>query len=218
MKKLYPLFIAIIFTGNVFSQGTVVAFTIDPPAPTTTDVVKVYVDLMFTTMGCAVDNQGHSTGGTTTSAYAHHCVGMLSAICTTIDTFNLGMLPAGSHVFDMTLSSGFGGPPCSPGIVPDDQRNTTFMVTTATGIQSGVESQEIELFPNPSTGIFTLACPLWEASDGGINILNILGEIIYSTELISAKTEINLTNFQNGIYFIQIQTEGSTITKKVVKK
>ena len=149
MNKLYLLIFGILFTANIFAQGTITGFTIDPPAPTTADIVKVYAAIQFTSMSCDVDNQGHSTAGSTTTAYAHHCVGMLTAMCNTIDTFNLGMLPAGSHLFDMTLTSGSGGPPCTPGIIPDDQRNITFTVTLATGVANHNLLNNITIFPNP---------------------------------------------------------------------
>ena len=208
MKKLYSLIAAILVTSATLAQGTIVAFTIDPPAPTTASNVKVYVDLMFTSMGCNVDNQGHSTAGSNTTAYAHHCIGMLTAICNTVDTFNLGMLPAGSHLFDLTLTSGSGGPPCTPGVVPDDQRNTTFTVTAATGLGQSTVSKAFFIFPNPSNGNFTISCPDKNAE---IKVYNILGEIIYTQELKSDKSEINISNQAKGIYFYQIMNDDKVV-------
>ena len=113
MKKLYTFILGAAFTLNAFSQGQIIGFTVDPASPTTTDNVFVYVDVMFTSGGCDLDNQGSSTSGSSSTGYALHCVGMLTVICNAIDTFNLGMLPAGPHTFSMTLSSGSGGPPCT---------------------------------------------------------------------------------------------------------
>jgi len=55
---------------------------------------------------------------------------MLTTICNTIDTFVISPLAAGTYSFDLTLTSGFGGPPCTPGFVPDDNQLFTFIVTT----------------------------------------------------------------------------------------
>ncbi len=201
MKKLYTLLFAIAFTGLSYAQGTIQSFTIDPPSPTTADFVKVYVSVQFGSSGCAVDNQGHSTTGSSTSAYAHHCLGMLSAICNNIDTFNLGMLPAGSHVFSMTLTSGFGGAGCTAGIIPDDNRNTTFTVSNSVGINDPNTLNPISVSPNPSNGNFIIICP---NQNSKLNIYNILGEIIYTQELKSNKSEINISNQNKGIYFYQM--------------
>lgn len=215
MKKIYVFILGILFSANSFAQGTIVGFTIDPPAPTTTDIVKVYVDLMFTSMGCAADNQGHSTAGTTTTAYALHCVGMLSAICNTTDTFNLGMLPAGLHTFNMTLSSGMGGPPCSPGIIPDDNGNTTFTVTTATGIADWQNSNAISIFPNPMNTTTTIKVdPSIKIKNAELKILDVMGRTV---KVISSLQNNEFTfereKLSNGIYFYQLTQENEIIAK-----
>ena len=215
MKKTYLFLFGILFSANTFAQGTIVAFTIDPVAPTTTDVVKVYVDLMFTSMSCDVDNQGHSTAGSTTSAYAHHCVGMLSAICNTVDTFNLGMLPAGSHVFDLTLTSGSGGPPCTPGIIPDDNRNTTFTVTTATGISEMINSNNVSIYPNPLHTSATITIdPALKIKNADLKIVDVMGRVvktissIQTNEFLFEKDELS-----DGVYFYQLIQENDIIAK-----
>ncbi len=214
MQKLYTLVFGILFSANTFAQGTIVGFTIDPPAPTTTDIVKVYVDIMFTSMSCAVDNQGHSTAGSNTSAYGHHCIGMLSAICNAVDTFNLGMLPAGSHVFDMTLTSGSGGPPCTPGIVPDDQRNTTFTVTLATGISTHNLSQNITIFPNPisTTGTIQINETL-KVKNAEMKIVDVMGRVVKTISSIqSNEFTFDRDKLSDGIYFYQLVQDSTIIS------
>lgn len=214
MKNIYSLFIGILFSVNVFSQGTITGFTIDPPAPTTMDIVKVYADIMFTSMSCDVDNQGHSTAGSTTNAYAHHCVGMLAAICNTVDTFNLGMLPAGSHLFDLTLTSGSGGPPCTPGIVPDDQRNTTFTVTLATGISNYNISNNISIFPNPinTTATFKINETL-KVKNAEMKIMDVTGRIVKTISSIqNNEFTFDREKLSDGIYFYQLIQDGTVIS------
>lgn len=214
-KNIYTLIIGLLFSANTFGQGTIVAFTIDPPSPTTTDVVKVYVDLMFTSMSCDVDNQGHSTAGSTTSAYAHHCVGMLTAICNTIDTFNLGMLPAGSHLFDLTLTSGSGGPPCSPGIIPDDQRNTTFTVTTATGIVDMQNSKNILVYPNPLHTNATIKIdPAVKLTNAELKITDVMGRVVKTISSIQTNEfTFEREKLSDGVYFYQLMQDNEMVAK-----
>jgi hypothetical protein len=68
---------------------------------------------------------------------------MLTTICNTTDTFKFNPLSAGTYIFDLTLSTGFGGPPCSPGIVPDDYDTITFYVSSPTSIQEHTTNKEL---------------------------------------------------------------------------
>lgn len=214
MKKTYTLFIGILFSLNTFAQGTIVGFTIDPPAPTTADFVRVYVDIMFTSASCELDNQGHSTTGSTTSAYAHHCTGMLTVICNIVDTFDLGYLPAGSHIFDMTLTSGSGPPPCTPGIVPDDQRNTTFTVTAATGVPSYVTSENISIFPNPihTTATIQINAQL-KLKNAEMKIMDVTGRVVKTISSIqNNEFTFDRDKLSDGIYFYQLIQNGTVIS------
>ncbi len=214
MKNIYTLTIGILFSLNTFAQGTIMGFSIDPPAPTTADIVKVYVGVQFTSMSCNLDNQGHSTTGSSTSAYAHHCLGMLTAMCNTIDTFNLGMLPAGPHLFDLTLTSGSGGPPCTPGIVPDDQRNTTFTVTLATGISNHNQSSNINIFPNPIHTTATIQInEQLKFKNAEMKIMDVTGRVVKTISAIqNNEFSFDRDKLSDGIYFYQLIQDGSVIS------
>ena len=68
---------------------------------------------------------------------------MLATICNTTDTFKINPLSAGAYTFDLTLSSGFGGPPCTPGVVPDDYDTITFNVSAFVGIEEHSTNKEL---------------------------------------------------------------------------
>ena len=48
-----------------------------------------------------------------------------------------------TYIFDLTLSTGFGGPPCSPGIVPDDYDTITFYVSPSVGIEEYTTNKQL---------------------------------------------------------------------------
>jgi hypothetical protein len=219
MKKIFTLFSAITFGSAVFAQGNITGFTVSPAAPTTMDNVYMYVDVQFSSGGCAVANQGHTTSGSTTNASALHCLGMLSMICNATDTFNLGMLPAGVNVFNMTLSSGLGGPPCSPGFVPDDSQSFTFTVTTATGI-SHLQNDPgvISIFPNPmSTSAVIKITDRIKLQHAELKIMDVSGRTIKTVSAIDSN-EIPLEREQlsPGIYFYQLTEGGESVQGKFV--
>ena len=89
----------------------------------------VYAELLFASSGCPLDMKSHSVSGNNIVASTQHCLGMLTAICNTIDTFKLNPLAVGTYTFDLTLSSGL-GPPCTAGNISDDNHVFTFDVVT----------------------------------------------------------------------------------------
>jgi len=118
MKTLLIIVLCIPMFG--FGQGSILSLTFSPANPTNTDTISVYAELAFNYSSCPLDMKGLSISGNTFVASTQHCVGVLAAICNTVDTFKLSPLATGAYVFNLSLSSGVGGPPCSPGIVPDD--------------------------------------------------------------------------------------------------
>ncbi len=93
--------------------------------------------------------------------------------------------------------------------------SSNIMVDACLGVDQNAGVNEIVIYPNPTSDVINVIMNGVKLSH--ITITDVLGKVVYEIDSSLEKTEINLTNFQSGIYFIQIQTEGSTITKKVVK-
>ncbi|MFA7081286.1 MAG: T9SS type A sorting domain-containing protein [Bacteroidales bacterium] len=72
-----------------------------------------------------------------------------------------------------------------------------------------INKPEINVFPNPSSGIFQI-----EGEVSYIKVFNNLGKLILSNKNV---TTIDLTNFGKGMYYAKIQTvNGSSVVKLVV--
>ena len=215
MKKKILFICSLFVSALLFSQGSIQGFAIDPASPTTTDYVKVYVDLMFNYGGCHVYNQNHSISGSITDAYAHHCFGMLTYICNTVDTFNLGYLPVGNHEFRMVLTSGSGGPPCTPGIVVDDIDTTYFTVTPIAGVNSlELKKQDVLVYPNPFVDKAKIIInSKIKLRNPEIRLIDILGNTfkIYNN-LQTNEVIVSRENLVNGLYFYQLIENGKVIS------
>ncbi|MFL5765171.1 MAG: T9SS type A sorting domain-containing protein [Bacteroidia bacterium] len=88
------------------------------------------------------------------------------------------------------------------------------------GIASADENDvvmEINLYPNPTTGSFTLNVNNVINSDAHVRITNLLGETIYTSVLntVNGKS-IDLSGFGRGMYLLQITDGSSNYYKKVV--
>ena len=214
MKNTLLLICGILFTTTLLAQGSIQGFTIQPSSPTTSDPVTVYVQVMFTSGGCAVYNQGHTTTSNVTDAYALHCLGQLAVICNTTDSFNLGYLQAGNHVFNFTLSSGIGGPPCTPGIVADDNGSTSFTVSLGTGIispEGGV--QEFGIYPNPFLTTARIKIdPGLRFNKAELKIIDVMGRTVKIIDGIQTNEfALDRGDLINGIYFYQLTEKEKTL-------
>ncbi len=80
-----------------------------------------------------------------------------------------------------------------------------------------IQSHSINLYPNPTTDLVYISFPGVEINTVSYSILNTLGEKI-STGFISENNyQVDLTNFPNGMYTIEIIWDHKKICKKLLK-
>jgi hypothetical protein len=82
-----------------------------------------------------------------------------------------------------------------------------------TGTIQNINAQNFSAYPNPSSGKFILT---GINSPANIIVCNTLGEKIYSEINNNSQNEIDLSNQPNGIYFVTIETEKESITRKII--
>lgn len=201
MKRILFL-LGIFFTTQAKSQ-TILGITMSPAAPDDNDSITFYIDLEFPYMGCA-GYATHSTSGNTVMADALHCMGMLAAICNDTDTVKVGPQTAGSHIFTFTLSGGYGGPPCSPPIQPNDVDSLLFTVSSTAGI-GDIETAQLNIYPNPSAGHVNIDLPA-SRFNGLIHyqVLDARGRVVVSGNTGSGLLKLEL---QPGAYIFSIPQE-----------
>lgn len=85
---------------------------------------------------------------------------------------------------------------------------------------SNLEVAQIEVFPNPSVGMFMLKFDLPQKGDTAVRIFNALGREIYNYELdnFSGTFEDSIDISQNGAgsYYLAVTQNGRTMTKKII--
>jgi hypothetical protein len=94
-----------------------------------------------------------------------------------------------------------------------------YVDTCATSINDELITN-ISVYPNPSSGIFTLELNNIIEKNTILTIVNSVGKVIYSEKLeIGERTkDINLSEYSKGIYFLEIETENRILNKKLVLK
>ncbi len=142
MKKLLLILLCLPMIGLGQMLGSISSLTISPVNPNNTDTVYIYVELLFTSSGCPLDMKSHSVLGNNIVASTQHCLGMLTAMCNTTDTFKLNPLAVGTYTFDLTIFTGFGGPPCMS--LPGEAYETiTFYISSSTSVEEHTTNKEL---------------------------------------------------------------------------
>jgi hypothetical protein len=144
MKK--PLisisFLLITFFAN--AQYILNIYT-EPSNPTVNDSIVVFANVSFPSGGCDNKAQFLSVVAGGFTGHDLHCLGPLSYICNTTDTFPLGFLATGNYTFVYSVDAGYGFPGCTPGIVAGPVDTLHFSVSAVTGINS-LKSVNADLF------------------------------------------------------------------------
>jgi len=80
---------------------------------------------------------------------------------------------------------------------------------------------EVNIFPNPNKGVFTISATMIEANDISIDIFAITGENIISLTEKADKNyskQVNISSLASGTYLVQIEINNCHYTKRVVKE
>jgi hypothetical protein len=90
-----------------------------------------------------------------------------------------------------------------------------FCVNRSTGIENVSAIANLAIYPNPSTGLFTITNL---HADAMVSIFDALGREVYSSQVKSdTKATIDLSGNSNGVYFFRIDAgEQGSVVKKVL--
>ncbi|MBN4051551.1 T9SS type A sorting domain-containing protein, partial [bacterium AH-315-M05] len=91
---------------------------------------------------------------------------------------------------------------------------------TVIGIKDAIAGLSIDIYPNPNRGEFTLEIILNGPEDLTVNIMNMVGQKVFTEELIQVSGTyqklIDLKGFAEGVYQLQLITDKGTVHKNIV--
>ncbi|HEY9123803.1 MAG TPA: T9SS type A sorting domain-containing protein, partial [Bacteroidales bacterium] len=83
-----------------------------------------------------------------------------------------------------------------------------------------VEEHQVErnvcIFPNPSGGIVNVELSNENQSTGLLVVSDIYGKVIVSRKVNASKTQLDLSGFPNGIYFVSLNQPGANYKEKII--
>jgi len=98
-------------------------------------------------------------------------------------------------------------------------KQTEFVSVAIKGVNGildfGLKISDFEIYPNPNDGNFTLEISDFGFSISDLKVTNVLGQVLFQTEITTPKSEINF-NFSSGIYFVRLTTPTEIVNKKIV--
>jgi PKD repeat protein len=92
---------------------------------------------------------------------------------------------------------------------------------SAVGIKNNeTESVAFNVAPNPSNGAFRLNLTGVQSGNASVKVYNLVGQEVYSSTVESVKgsftKDVQLEQVANGVYFVKVNVNGQTATKKIV--
>ena len=177
------------------SSGTYsVAITVSPSGCTSSDTLSVTENIVNT----SVSQSGVTLMANTTGATYQwiNCNGNTPIAGQTNQSFTA--TANGNYAVIVTQNN------CS---------DTSICYNIATvGIVENSSATAVTIYPNPSNGQFTI--------NGNnittIEVYNVIGEKVFQSTIHNLKSEIDLSNQTNGIYFMKIYDGQAILTKKIV--
>ena len=117
-------------------------------------------------------------------------------------------------------------------IQPDSKILIVGNATTATGVSYGIarvtsgfnvgieniiaENNSFTIYPNPANQSAVISWQLVENKKCELKIFDTLGKIVFQSTVSSPQSSVDVGNFDNGIYYVQLNAEDKTGTQKLI--
>jgi len=89
-----------------------------------------------------------------------------------------------------------------------------------TGVNAIANNVNLTVYPNPTTGVFTLNVNTTDVNELDIKVMNMQGQVVFAKNnfdnIANVNEQIDLSENANGIYFVTVTTDKGVITHKVV--
>lgn len=95
---------------------------------------------------------------------------------------------------------------------PNEETNFKVLSTLSTSV---FKDSSVSIYPNPTNSVINIQTDI--SNDLKVSLYDITGKKLYEGTMVN-ESIINLSKFANGVYFVKIDNENQSITKKVVKQ
>ncbi len=97
----------------------------------------------------------------------------------------------------------------------DCEGSDTLVVTIDNCLSVAQIENNLSVFPNPSNGVFNISFDSNVSSPSEIMVLDVSGRQIYGSFIDSNNLSVDISKYENGVYFVVIKGENYQVTKKI---
>lgn len=83
---------------------------------------------------------------------------------------------------------------------------------------STVTTGSINIYPNPTSGVFTIELPALENAMMQVEIINSLGQTVQSFTMTTTRKQIDLGPYESGVYSVRMMNGNAVVVKRIVKE
>lgn len=223
MRTLLTLFVASVFlSASAFGQSSgIQSIHTIPSNPSEGDSVYLVVEAVIPHSGCALSSYSVEVDPNDGSIVimATYWMGMLTAVCTTIDTLALGVFGAGSYNLNYYGEYVDGDLVGTVGTA-----STSFVVGDPSGINSSERVfTEVNLFPNPARDLLNVAMRIDDPTELSFEIYDVSGKLL-ATPLSGFKAhgehliDVPVLQLATGLYLLKISSAEHAISRRFMKE
>jgi hypothetical protein len=104
-------------------------------------------------------------------------------------------------------------------IIGTSQIDFVIDITTTLGInENALKSLKVFVYPNPFKDKIKINSDYRNFINNDLSIINILGQIVYSSNIIYPEQELDLSFLASGIYYLKIQNNSDQKVFKIIKE
>jgi hypothetical protein len=81
-----------------------------------------------------------------------------------------------------------------------------------TGIGQDILESIVRVYPNPASSYLNIETP----EDASVQVINFLGQVMANLQVAGNSLRLNVSDYDNGIYFVKITADSESITKRIV--
>ncbi|MCH2021545.1 MAG: T9SS type A sorting domain-containing protein [Saprospiraceae bacterium] len=222
MKNSISLLLLLGILGSKFilGQGTN-NFIIEPENPTSNDSVVIISDFSYYgNCSFGLVNTQITILDSLINISPQLCGFGDSTLCSSIDTFSLGILPVGNYTINIEYHQGSVCPISGFDTIIASIDTSLEVGVTTTYSTTSIEPS-INIYPNPTSGNITINFLAEEIYWADIIIRDVLGRVL-SAQIIKTKSGINrhtisMSTLRPAIYILTFGNNQQKITKRITK-
>lgn len=224
MKSLFVF--AFLISFSCHSQ-IIDSITYSPQNPGAGDTVNIYCYVQYPNQGCQLVEQDYYFGPGAVFLRAFHCMGILTVLCPTIDTFKVSIDYPGTYEFYYMPGFIADSINCTFPILQNgdtipypfaiESISITFSDSTASvnQIQNSKE-KNWKFYPNPASNKLTIIQEAQE--DSKIEILSASGRLIKVFQTNKIIEEMDISSIPSGLFFIHFSNSKLNQIERLIIK